>query len=148
MNTFKALRTKVRLSQTQMAEYLGVDQSLISKFENDKRNLSVAKIERACNLFGISYGDYVSGNIDNQLQGYYKGMSVKTLNDLANVNKITMNALEMDKLKVERIKGGDIVRLKDGKIVTVGDIHNDEIVVTYIERYKISDITEIIDRLD
>lgn len=147
MNTFKALRTKVRLSQTQMAEYLGVDQSLISKFENDKRNLSVAKIERACNLFGISYGDYVNGNIDNQLQGYYKGMIVKTLNDLANVNKITMNALEMDKLKVERIKGGDKVKLNNGKVVVVNDIKNDEILVSYVERYKISDIAEIIERL-
>ena len=47
-----------------------------------------------------------------------------------------------------KIKGGDLVRLKSGKVVRVGDIKNDEIIVTYIERYKISDIAEIIDRLD
>lgn len=46
-----------------------------------------------------------------------------------------------------KIKGGDKVRLKNGKTVRVGDIQNDEIIVTCVERYKISDIAEIIERV-
>lgn len=46
-----------------------------------------------------------------------------------------------------RVKGGDKVKLNNGKVVVVNDIKNDEILVSYVERYKISDIAEIIERL-
>lgn len=43
------------------------------------------------------------------------------------------------------IKGGDKVRLKDGRIVKVNDIKNKQIVVTCVEYYDFSEVVEIVD---
>ena len=50
----KQLRKESRITQEQMAEYLGVDQSLITKLENGTRSLNVTLIDKICNLFGCS----------------------------------------------------------------------------------------------
>ena len=44
------------------------------------------------------------------------------------------------------IQGGDLVRLKDDKVVKVNDIHNNMIVVMWDERYPIDDVVEIVKR--
>ena len=40
-----------------------------------------------------------------------------------------------------KIKGGDKVRLPDGRIVEVADIINNQVVVTFVERYDIENVT-------
>ena len=48
----KQLRKESKITQEQLAEYLNVDQSMITKLENGTRSLSVGMIEKICNLFG------------------------------------------------------------------------------------------------
>ena len=50
----KQLRKESKITQEQLANYLDVDQSMITKLENGTRNLSVTLIEKICNLFGCS----------------------------------------------------------------------------------------------
>ena len=49
---FKELRNKSGLTQNQVADYLEVDQSYISKCEKDERQFSIDIIEKAAALFG------------------------------------------------------------------------------------------------
>ncbi|MDI6706800.1 MAG: helix-turn-helix transcriptional regulator, partial [Bacillota bacterium] len=51
---FKVLREQCRFTQEQLAQYLNVDQSYISKCEKNERQFSVDILEKAGNLFGCS----------------------------------------------------------------------------------------------
>lgn len=50
----KAFRKSTGLSQANIACFLGVDQSLISKAENGERSLSVEMLEKLAALYGVS----------------------------------------------------------------------------------------------
>lgn len=54
---FKILRKQINITQEQMAEYLSLEQSNISKFESGERTISVSNLEKACSLFGIHIND-------------------------------------------------------------------------------------------
>ena len=67
----KELRVKNSITQSQLAEYLGVDQSYISKFESGQRQLSVLSLEKLANLFGLPVeslleGDFISSSFPLQ----------------------------------------------------------------------------------
>lgn len=47
-------------------------------------------------------------------------------------------------LSIKDIKGGDTVRLKNGKVVKVNDLKNGYIVVASDEWYHIKDVAEIV----
>ena len=47
----KQLREKSKLNQTQLAVFLDVDQSYVSKCEKGERQLSLDSLEKLCNLF-------------------------------------------------------------------------------------------------
>ncbi len=47
-------------------------------------------------------------------------------------------------LSIKDIKGGDTVRLKNGKVVKVNDLKNDYIIVASDEWYAIKDVAEIV----
>lgn len=49
---FQAIRKTNGLTQDQMASFLGVHRTLITKFESGERSLGMADLEKACRLFG------------------------------------------------------------------------------------------------
>lgn len=51
---FKELRESSNLTQVQIANFLNIDQSYVSKFEKGERKLSVDILEKICNLFGCT----------------------------------------------------------------------------------------------
>jgi transcriptional regulator with XRE-family HTH domain len=54
----KEFRKNSGLSQANIACFLGVDQSLISKAENGERSLSVEMLEKLAALYGVSMLDF------------------------------------------------------------------------------------------
>lgn len=95
---FKKLRKKINITQEQMAEYLNLEQSSISKFESGERNLSVHNIEKACTLFGVNSKElYKSGMKFDILSPSFRksNLSTSSLEDISNINKIAMNIIEM-----------------------------------------------------
>lgn len=50
--TFKRMRTENGFTQEQLAAFLNVDRTMITKFEKGERALGIADLERACELFG------------------------------------------------------------------------------------------------
>ena len=53
-NNIKILRDNMGFSQSTIARFLNVDQSLISKVEKGERSLSTDMLEKLACLFGIS----------------------------------------------------------------------------------------------
>lgn len=98
---FKYVREQLNITQTDMAIFLGLEQSMISKFENGERSLSVSNLEKACQLFGISYSDLrTEVKNSNILSPSFRksGLSLESLEHIAAINTIALNILEMDKL--------------------------------------------------
>ena len=97
----KELRKASRLTQEQMAEYLEVDQSLITKYENGSRTMSVTSIDRICSLFGCTE-EYLLGENDlyTPLNFAFRsnGIQGDDLQSIAAVNKIAMNIRYMNEM--------------------------------------------------
>ncbi len=51
---FKEIRTKCGFTQEQIANFLELDRTMITKFEKGERSLGIADLERACGLFGCN----------------------------------------------------------------------------------------------
>lgn len=51
---FKKLRKKCGFTQDQIANFLDLDRTMITKFEKGERSLGIADMERACELFGCN----------------------------------------------------------------------------------------------
>lgn len=84
-----------------MAAFLGLEQSTISKFESGERDLTVYNIEKACQLFGISYRELRSEIKELNLvsPSFRKSdLNVESLEHIAAINGIALNILEMEKM--------------------------------------------------
>ena len=54
VNRIKQLRKESKLTQEQMAQYLNVNQSMITQLESGMRKFNATLIEKICCLFGCS----------------------------------------------------------------------------------------------
>ena len=97
----KALRKKAGLNQGQIAQFLGVDQSTISKCEKGKRSFQVNHLERLGDLFGVSLGDLMNEEMPVtplRIAFHVGRMQVDDLNTIADVQKIILNLDQMHAL--------------------------------------------------
>ena len=96
----KDLRRESKLTQEQLAEYLGVDQTLITRLENGSRNFTVSIIEKICDLFGCNE-NYLLGQSDEfiPLNFAFRSNTVQAedLKSIAVVNKLALNLRYMNK---------------------------------------------------
>ena len=97
----KALRKESRLTQEQLAKYLDVDQTLITKFENGSRAINVTLLDKLCSLFGCTE-EYLLGGSEEHIPLNFafrsQGISAEDLQSIAAVNKIVMNLRYMNEL--------------------------------------------------
>ena len=97
----KQLRKESKITQEQLANYLDVDQSMITKLENGTRNLSVTLIEKICNLFGCSDTYLMGVEVDYIPLNFAfrsNGIQSEDLESIAAVNKIVMNIRYMNEM--------------------------------------------------
>ncbi len=91
----KLMREQSGLRQGQIAEYLGVTQTFISKVEMGERNLTVDQLENLVNLYGYSLSTFVNAEIETRpIQFAYRAQEVSQ-NDLkviAEIGKIAINS--------------------------------------------------------
>ena len=102
----KALREKAGLNQGQIAQFLGVDQSNISKCEKGERQFQVDHLERLGSLFGVSLGDLRNEEMmvaPLQIAFRADGMQVEDLNAIADIQKIALNLDQMRTLLRESV---------------------------------------------
>lgn len=97
----KELRKESKVTQEQLAKYLKVDQSMITKLENGTRKLNVSLIEKICSLFGCSE-EYLMGEDDTYIPLNFafrsNGVQTEDLESIAAVNKIVMNIRYMNEM--------------------------------------------------
>ena len=97
----KQLRKESKITQEQLAKYLNVDQTMITKLENGTRSLNVSMIEKICNLFGCSDA-YLMGEDDAYIPLNFafrsNGIQTEELEGIAVINRIAMNIRYMNEM--------------------------------------------------
>lgn len=105
---FSELRNRSGLTQSQIADYLNVDQSYISKYEKNERQFSVDILEKAAALFGCPieyFTDETSEYEPMHIAFRAKSVTVEDLETIAAINKIALNLRYMEGLlEGERMK--------------------------------------------
>ena len=98
----KALRVKAGLRQAQVASYLGVDQTLISKMETGERNISVDQLEKILALYGYDLNTFDACDAAHlrPLNIAFRAQDVQAedLHALAEISKIALNSQFMEAL--------------------------------------------------
>ena len=97
----KDLRDQSGLNQSQLAEYLNVDQSYVSKCEKGERQFSVDILDKAAELFGCSMDYFVNESsefVQMPIALRAKNITVEDLNTIAAINKIALNLRFMEGL--------------------------------------------------
>ncbi len=97
----KELRERARLTQEQLAAFLEIDQSYLSKFESGERNLGITQLERLCELFGCRLEDLFSEDSVNPVIAFSfrsTGITSEDLEVISRINKIALNILEMQEV--------------------------------------------------
>jgi transcriptional regulator with XRE-family HTH domain len=106
----KLAREANGFSQANAADFLKVDQSLISKFETGDRSLQSDMLERLANLYGYKVSDFESerGIPEQRIKTAYRssGMSADDLEAIHDIKRIGMNLFFM----AELMGGGNIER--------------------------------------
>lgn len=100
----KNLREKSGLNQKQVAEFLDLDQSMISKIEKGERNISAEVIDKLANLFCCPVSSIVYGDEDLTCRVAFRSNLLKKedLEALSLINKIALNQFEMDRISRRR----------------------------------------------
>ena len=97
----KLLREAASFTQQQLADYLSVDQSLISKFEKGERSINSDALKQLSVLFCSPISALVS---DDEVKLVYNvafrtnAISQEDLMALSVINRIALNQLQMDQL--------------------------------------------------
>ena len=95
------LRESKGLSQSDLANYLGISQPLLSQIESGNRNLNLSLIDKLCSLYGCS-DSYILCKSDeyNSINFSFrsKNAAKQDLDCIASVHKIIMNMRFLNKL--------------------------------------------------
>lgn len=98
---FSELRKKSGFTQTQLSEYLDVDQSYISKCEKNERQFSTDVLEKAAELFGCTMDYFVNEScefVQIPIALRAKNITTEDLDTIAAMNKIALNLRFMEDL--------------------------------------------------
>lgn len=91
---FKELRESSNLTQAQIASFLNIDQSYVSKFEKGERKLSVDILEKMCNLFGCTLKYFESEDekyTPMSMAFRSNNLQNEDLEAIASINKVALN---------------------------------------------------------
>ncbi len=97
----KTLRQRAGLRQKHIAGYLGVDQSLVSKFESGERAISSDMLDKIAALFCCPVSVLMSPNeCESPVLFAFRttGVEGEDLEALAMINRIALNQMLMDEL--------------------------------------------------
>lgn len=103
----KTLREKMNFNQTSIANFLNVDQSLISKVEKGERTLSLDMLEKLACLFGVTINEIENEDIETPKLSFAfrtNDLTVDDMETISAINRIALNLEIMDNLEDEANK--------------------------------------------
>ena len=95
------LRENAGYTQTTLARFLNVDQSLISKIEKGERSISTEMLEKLASLFGVTVDEIEYDHISkSNLSFAFRGndLNAKEMEAICVINKIALNSEFMSAL--------------------------------------------------
>ncbi|MCR5383204.1 MAG: helix-turn-helix domain-containing protein [Saccharofermentans sp.] len=98
------LRENAGFTQSNLAQFIGVDQSLVARIEKGERTISADMLEKLANLFGVTVHQIEDYPIStSKLSFAFRGseFSVQEMEAIAAINKIALNSEFMRKLLKE-----------------------------------------------
>ncbi len=101
----KALRESIGFTQANIATFLNLDQSMISKVEKGEKTLSIDMLEKLSCLFGATVEEIEKDIIkEPSLLTKYKAneLIIENMEAFSAINKIAMNVTFMDELLNEK----------------------------------------------
>lgn len=99
-DNFRRIRESMHITQAFLAEYLGIDQSMLSKFEKGERELSSHHLEKACLLFGCFLRDLETEHFVPNLKISFRAKELESFDfdSIARIQQIALNIIEMKEL--------------------------------------------------
>lgn len=95
------LRKQNDFTQKQIAEFLNVDQSYISKYEKNERNLSLEILEKISNLFGCPIEYFIDEESEYKPMPFAlraKSIEKEDLEAISIINKLALNMRFMENI--------------------------------------------------
>ncbi len=101
LNNLIKFRKAENLTQEDVAKYLGIDQSLVSMIERGERRINSSLLEKlsvlyCCPVYDLLYSEDIAPI--GKVAFRHEGLDFEDECILANVNKIILNQIEMDRL--------------------------------------------------
>lgn len=101
----KQLREHANLTQKQLADFLSIDQSLVSKFEKGERSINSDILNQLAALFCCPVSILVS---DESIVPAYTIAFRTTAIDNTDLNALTIiNKIALNQFKMDQLAGGD-----------------------------------------
>ena len=100
-NNIQILREHAGFTQSNLAEFLKVDQSLISKIEKGTRAITVDMVEKLASLFGVTLEQMESQSVStSKLTTAFRSgsLSVEEMEAISAINRIALNSGFMSEL--------------------------------------------------
>jgi len=96
-------REKNHYNQDQIAEYLGIDRSVISRYEKGEREISLLFLNKLCDLYGIELEDLLEPDAASKTANLAFAFRIDSQNQqdltsIAQFQKIVKNYLKMKKI--------------------------------------------------
>ena len=91
----RMLRENAGYTQSNIAAFMGVDQSLVSKIEKGERVLSTDMIEKLASLYGVSVEQLENEQVEPSKLSYaFRGgeLSIEEMEAISAINRIALNA--------------------------------------------------------
>lgn len=106
----KEIREKAGLNQDQIAKFLNIDQTYVSKIENGERQIPSEILEKLSNLFGCTLHDLLNTDISKieTLKFAFRAGEIteEDLEAISDVNRIALNIRMMlewqEEIQIER----------------------------------------------
>lgn len=98
----KYIREKSKISQKELANFLKVDQSQISKIEQNQRNITTDQLDKISSLFGITSDTFFLDDFNVTPLAFSfrsNGITNQDLETLSYINKIALNLQFMENIK-------------------------------------------------
>lgn len=95
------IRKQLGYTQKQMADYLGVNRTLIVKFEKGERSLGLSALERSCKLFGCTLAEIDGRNDDYRplsVSCRAKSLQPEDMEAIAAVQNIVLNLRKVKRI--------------------------------------------------
>ena len=106
-NNLQSFRSKVGLTQEQIAEFLGVDRSLITHFEKGEREITYVHLKKLSHLFNVEVEDLLEENAALRELNFAfafrsDGLEATDLKSISEFQKVVKNYLELSTMQDEK----------------------------------------------